>query len=260
MGIEVFINNKGQLSKEPNYTDLALAKGWWNKILVEDVDGDGDKDIIAGNLGLNYKFHASKEKPFHVYTNDFDNNGTEDIILAKYYNSKQVPVRGKSCTSQQMPFLKEKIKTYNDFANSDLEGILGENIKSSLHYETTEFRSGIFFNEGNNHFTFSPFSIESQRAPINSIIYNDFDGDHVKDLLMAGNNHQSEVETTRADAGIGIFLKGKTKGTFKYIQNTNTGFYTDKDVRKLTTIKTAKGLKVLVINNNDYHQTYKVIY
>ena len=260
MGIEVFVNNKGVLSKEHNYTDLASVKGWWNKILVEDIDGDGDKDIIAGNLGLNYKYHASKEKPFHVYTNDFDNNGTEDIVLAKYYNSKQVPVRGKSCTSQQMPFLKEKIKTYTDFANSDLEGILGENMKSSLHYEATEFRSGIFLNEGNNHFTFLPFSIEAQRAPINSIIYNDFDGDHVKDLLMAGNNYQSEVETTRADAGIGVFLKGKTKGTFKYIQNTHTGFYADKDVRELAAIKTAKGQKVLIINNNDYHQVYEVIH
>ena len=56
-----------------------------------------------------------------------------------------------------MNVLKEKIKTYNEFANSDLEGILGESIKSSLHYQATEFRSGIFLNEGNNHFNFSPF-------------------------------------------------------------------------------------------------------
>ncbi|PIA81603.1 RNA-binding protein [Gaetbulibacter sp. 4G1] len=258
MGIEIFANNNGHLSRDYNYSDLALAKGWWNKILIEDIDGDGDQDIIAGNLGLNYKFHASKEKPFHIYTNDFDNNGTEDIVLAKYYNSKQVPVRGKSCTSQQMPFLKEKIKTYTDFANSDLKGILGEGINSSLHYEATEFQSGIFFNEGNNQFSFSAFPIEAQTAPINSIIYKDFDGDNVKDLLMAGNNYHSEVETTRADAGVGVFFKGtKTKG-FKHISNRQIGLYADSDVRALTYLKTAEGNLVLISNNNNKHQLYKV--
>lgn len=258
MGIEVLLNHNGILSKNNKYESLSLEKGWWNSIVVEDVDGDGDKDIIAGNLGLNYKHHASKEKPFHVYTHDFDNNGVEDIILAKYYNSKQVPVRGKSCTSQQMPFLKEKIKTYNEFANSDLQGILGESIQSSLHYEVTEFQSGIFTNEGNGTFSFKEFPIEVQRSPINSMIYKDFDGDKIKDLLMAGNNHQSEVETTRADAGIGVFLKGTSDGGFNYLPNNQIGFYANLDVRALISLKSAEGNLTLVVNNNDGHQLFKV--
>jgi len=260
MGIEVFINSKGRLRRENTYASLGQAKGWWNKILVTDIDGDGDADIIAGNLGLNYKFHASKEKPFHVYTNDFDKNGTEDIVLAKYYKSKQVPVRGKSCTSQQMPFLKEKIKTYTDFANADIEGIFGENISSSLHYKATEFRSGVFRNEGKGNFVFLPFSREGQMAPINSILYNDFDSDGIKDLLMAGNNYHSEVETTRADAGIGVFYKGKGKnGVFDYILNKETGFYAAKDTRALTFLKTKEGKSVFVLNNNDKHVMYTIL-
>ncbi len=37
-----------------------------------DNDGDGDKDIVAGNWGLNSKHKASTDYPFHVYAKDFN--------------------------------------------------------------------------------------------------------------------------------------------------------------------------------------------
>ena len=258
MGIEVFINEAGKLIKTNNFESLSNTKGWWNSIVVEDIDNDGDKDIIAGNQGLNYKHHASKEKPFHVYTKDFDNNGVEDIILAKYYKSKQVPARGKSCTSQQIPFLKEKIKTYDEFANSDLEGILGEGIASSLHYQVTELRSGIFINNGKGEFDFKAFPLDVQKSPINSIIYKDFDGDKIKDILLAGNNYQSEIETTRSDAGIGSFLKGTLNKDFTYIPNSETGFFANSNVRAMKYVKNNKSDLLLIINNNEQHKIFKV--
>lgn len=258
MGIEVLINDKGYLRTKDEYKELSETKGWWNTILVEDVDNDGDQDIIAGNLGLNYKFKATKKEPFHVYTNDFDANGTKDIVLAKYYKSKQVPVRGKSCTAAQMPFLKQKIKNYNDFANADMDAIFGKAITSSLHYEVTEFRSGIFMNTGQNEFVFTPFSIEAQKTPINSIVYSDLDGDEIKDILMAGNNYQSEVETTRSDAGVGVFLKGSKNNGFSCVRNKVTGFYADKDVRGLMLLKSQKNQYLFIVNNNSSHQQYKL--
>ncbi|TGV04377.1 VCBS repeat-containing protein [Flavivirga rizhaonensis] len=258
MSIEVFLNTNGKLEKTDYYEVLNTTKGWWNKLLIVDVDNDGDQDIIAGNLGLNYKFHASKEKPFHIYTSDFDYNGSEDVFLAKYYNDKQVPVRGKGCTAQQMPHLKTKIKTYQDFANRDLEGIVGPGIKSALHYEANEFRSGIFINEGGNIFNFEPFSNEIQKSPINSMLFDDFDGDGHKDLLLAGNNYQSEVETTRADAGIGAFLKGNSQGIFNYVSNFESGLFVDKDVRNMLSVDLDKQKLLFIINNNDFHDIYKV--
>ncbi len=258
MGLEVFTNNNGKLTKNNSYSDLSSAVGWWNKLMIVDIDEDGDKDIIAGNLGLNYNFHASKEEPFHVYTNDYDNNGIEDIILAKYYKDNQVPIRGKSCTAEQIPSLKEKFTSYDAFANADLKDIFGEGLNTSLHFKATEFRSGIFINQGNNNYSFQPFSHEAQIAPINSILFEDFDGDQKKDLLMAGNNYMPEVETTRADAGKGIFYKGDATGIFNYIENTTTGFFADNDVRKMLLLNSKEGKNIFIGNNNNKHQLFRV--
>ena len=258
MGIEVFTNHNGKFEKDAAYDTLRETKGWWNTLLVEDVDNDGDLDILAGNLGLNYKFHASKKEPFHVYTNDFDKNGIEDIVLAKYYKSKQVPVRGKNCTAQQMPYLKQRVKSYNDFANNDLAGILGEEFTSSLHLDVNEFRSGLFKNIDSGNFEFIPFNKEAQIAPINSILFEDFNGDQLKDVLVAGNNYHAEIETTRSDAGIGVLLKGNGKSTFDAVSNMKTGFFANNDVRNLMTVITKDGNAVLVINNNGKHQLFKV--
>ena len=258
MGIEVFTNENGKLLKSDQYESLRAQTGWWNKLVVADIDSDGDKDIIAGNLGLNYKIHASPKKPFRVYADDFDYNGSVDIMLAKLYKDTEVPVRGRTCTSQQMPHLANKIPTFEEFANSDIEGIIGPDIELALHYEIIEFRSGIFYNNGDEAFSFKPFPHQAQEAPVNSIIYKDFDGDQQPDLLLAGNNHMAEVETTRWDAGIGLFLKGKAQGQFEAVSHLKSGFFANKDVRNMLPINTASETLILVVNNNDQHDLFKV--
>ncbi|TMM53402.1 RNA-binding protein [Maribacter algarum] len=258
MGIQVFLNKNNRLERSEDYKNLVDAVGWWNKLFVADIDNDGDKDIVAGNLGLNYKFHASPEKPFEIYTSDFDYNGSEDIILAKDYKGKQVPIRGKGCMTQQLPHLAQTIPSYTDFANKDLEGIVGKGLESALHYKATEFRSGIFMNDGGGNFSFEPFALQIQQSPINSILFSDFDGDGMKDLLLAGNNYQSEVETTRADAGIGSFLKGNGKGDFQYVSNFESGFFADKDVRNMVLAQLGEQEMVIVVNNNDVHDFFNV--
>ena len=139
-----------------------------------------------------------------------------------------------------------------------MEGIVGEKLSTALHYQAVEFQSGIFINDGNQNFKFSPFDNDVQRSPINSIIYDDFDADGIKDLILAGNNYHSEVETTRSDAGIGSFLRGLGGGQFNYISNLETGFFVDKDVRKIESLNLGEHKLLFVANNNSQHDVFKV--
>ena len=80
-----------------------------------------------------------------------------------------------------------------------------------------------------------------------------------KDLVMAGNNYQSEIETTRSDAGLGYFLKKNAKNKFSYVSNKTSGFFADKDVRNCIEIKNSGNKYILVVNNNNTHDLFKAV-
>jgi len=235
---------------------LMDSEGWWNTIQAADLDGDGDLDLVAGNLGLNYKFHTSVEKPFQIYCNDFDKNGTYDIVLAKYNGDIKVPVRGKQCSQEQMPFINKKFPSYNDFADANLEQIYGEELKSGIKLEAKEFQTCIFINEAGK-FKKQYLPIQSQFSTTQAIIIEDFNKDGKKDILLAGNNFHPEVETTKADAGVGNLLIQKG-GHFFSTPLMESGLFLPYDVKDIELINTSQGQRILVASNNDVLRILKV--
>ena len=136
-----FFKNLGHRFKEVTQ-DLGFGKsqGWWYSLQKMDVDADGDMDYLAGNLGLNYKYRASEKAPFEVYANDFDENGSMDIVLSYEKYGTKLPLRGRECSSQQVPAIKQRFKTFESFANADLKDIYGEKMLDlSLHYAAQNF-------------------------------------------------------------------------------------------------------------------------
>ena len=255
MPITLFRNTGSNFENKTSAMGLENTSGWWSSLLKSDIDNDGDEDFVVGNIGLNNKFHPSVEKPLYIYANDFDGNGQIDIVLSKMYKGNKVPVRGKECSTQQMPFLADKFPTYEGFATASLEDIYEEEqLSNSVQYEANNFASVYLENKGNGTFEMTNLPEEAQIAPINGIVAADFDKDGIKDLIIAGNLKQTEVETPLYDAGKGSFLKGKGDGTFETkLQIEYSGLFLHGDVKdvKLVYVGGNKRPGFLVANNND---------
>jgi hypothetical protein len=253
MPITFYKNEGGKFENQSANYDLENTTGWWYSIEMGDFDKDGDMDFIAGNLGLNYKYQANEEEPFDVYAYDYDKNGKLDIVLGYYNDGVQYPVRGRQCSSEQIPTIKYKYKDYNSFAAATLKDIYTDkDLKASLHYEAKTFASAYIENLGNEGFKITALPNAAQLSSINGIVVEDFNKDGNLDALVAGNLYTSEVETTRNDASYGNYLEGDGKGNFKAVPFSKSGFYLKNDVKGLAKIKTQKGLGVLAANNNDY--------
>jgi hypothetical protein len=250
MQIVVLENTDGIFTNSSEKYGLSDTRGIWWSITASDLDNDGDDDYVIGNLGKNNKFKASKEHPFKLYANDFDNNGTNDIVLAKFYKDDYVPLRGRECTSQQMPFVAEKFKDYHSFASSKLVDILPEEkIEDAIVYEINNFESIILINE-NAKLLRKTLPIQAQISPVKSSLVMDFNNDGYKDILTIGNHYGVEIETTRYDAGIGTVLLGDGKNNFRYMPPLESGFYVPFDSRDIKYLKQDNRNLIIVTNNN----------
>lgn len=259
MPIKIFINTSSGFQDQTQQYGTNDMTGWWQSVSVEDMNGDGRPDIIAGNIGENNKFHPKPDKPLHVFCADFDDNGTLDIVLSKDYKNQLVPVRGKECSTEQMPLLAEKFPTYISFSESSLEEIYGsEKLANALHYKATTFASQILINNGSS-FTTQKLPYEVQLAPCNDQIVYDFNKDGHKDIVIGGNNLDTEAETPRYDAGKGLYLKGNGDGTFTsslLIEDNGLVMYGNVKDLGLIHLTKKKIPTILVGNNNNKMQFF----
>jgi hypothetical protein len=156
-----------------------------------------------------------------------------------------------------VPLIKKKFLLNKDYAKATEEDIFPAN-KDLQVYTCNETRSCWIENKGNGKFVKHALPMEAQFAPVNAIICADLDGDGIKDILLAGNEYQTEVMTGRYDASYGCFLKGTIDKQFKVIPPTSSGFIVNGDVKDMKMIpgKNNKRL-ILVAINNDYMKVFK---
>jgi hypothetical protein len=241
---------------QQGFTDISLEfglgsqTGWWNCIETADIDQDGDLDLIAGNLGLNYKYKASEEEPFKIFADDFDKSGSLDIVLGYYDQGELYPLRGRECSSQQIPSIKKKFPNYTAFSKATLTEVYPtEDLTTATKYEATTFANSVFVNESGT-FRQIPLPNFAQTSSINAISVADFNSDGRLDLLTAGNLYGSEVETPRNDASMGLVLLGNGQGNFEVLRPVESGVRLLGETRALLPIKTAHENNAILVARN----------
>ena len=194
---------------------MEASVGWWNSVVADDFDGDGDIDLIAGNWGLNSRLKASVEEPVTLYRSDFDGNGSVETVISYFYYGQETTLATKDELVRQLPVLNKKFLSYRDFARASLDELFGEEaLNSAAKQVVTELASCYFENTGNNKFRKRVMQSAAQVAPVHDMLIEDFNHDGAVDLLLVGNSFEISTQLGRQDALTGRLLLNNGLGEF----------------------------------------------
>ncbi|MFD2573411.1 VCBS repeat-containing protein [Spirosoma soli] len=230
MPVTVLLNQHGRLTANSQkvYDDLA---GWWNRIEKADLDGDGDEDLIVGNLGLNTQVRANSEQPATLTYDDFDQNGTLDFFMSYLIDGKIYPAYSRDEICEQVPSLRKRFTTYQAYANATLENCFDEQqLRQAKKLQINELRTIVLENDGGT-FIPHPLPTAAQYAPVYGILADDFDHNGTKDLLLMGNNSTMRLRIGKVDANHGLLLSNQRNWQFKEVPSDQTGLFVRGDVR-----------------------------
>jgi hypothetical protein len=250
MPVSIFYNENGHLAAKP--VPMENSQGWWNKIVAADVDKDGKMDLVAGNMGLNSRYRGTKDRPITMVVSDFDENGSTDCMISLFIIDKSYPIALRDNVLEQMPYLRKKFLRYHSYANATIEDIFTPaQLQKAGHFAATNLVSSVFKNKGDGTFAELYLPAEAQWFPIHAIEVKDINQDGKEDLIIAGNEYASEVETGRNDAGIGLYLVGKGDGNFMPMSSTTSGLYIPGDVKSIQSIRIGSQVHWVVGKNQE---------
>lgn len=238
--------------------ELPNSAGLWNTVQRADIDGDNQKDLLVGNLGLNSSWTASKNHPLKLIVKDWDQNGSVDPIIAYYKEGKEWVYNSLDELKKQMPLVRKRYNDYESFANDDLGKVFSkEDLRSAQVKRVQTLASTIYLNQ-NGIYEPKPLSLEVQMAPIFTFFVQDFNADGITDIMAAGNFKGYTPSLGKQDVSFGNILIGDQSGNWKNVEPAKSGFYSNGMARDINTIKLGNRQYILVGNNDGPLEMFKM--
>lgn len=256
--VQVFNNNKGNLSNGSEAWGTSGLSGCWNTLEAADLDGDGDEDFVVGNMGNNWQWNITSSGGLSLYASDFDKLGRIVPVIAVTEDGKDYPYASRDELLDQIPSLKKRYPNYVSYSKATLEELLtAEKLKSARKFTVKEFRSGILENKGGT-MKFHALPVQAQFAPAYAISLTDVNKDGRVDIMLGGNMKQTRVRIGKNDAGLIQVFLNKGNMAFDYMPQTESGLYMKGDVRDLAIVNVLANTYLLGAVNNAKMVSYQM--
>ncbi|ELR71502.1 hypothetical protein C900_02565 [Fulvivirga imtechensis AK7] len=250
-GAPLIMKNSGRrLSKLDS--NLDSLNGFWGGLETSDLDGDGDVDLILGNIGSNVPYLATQENPMKLWINDFDGNGTIEQITTSYFTNGDYPIHMRKELTAQLPGLKKQNLKASDYAKRTIQELFQPDVIDNSVVKTANIsESVIAVNKGNGKFSIIKLPPKVQWSNVSAIACTDINSDGNMDLIMGGNKFEMKPQFSRQDASYGHVLIGNGKLDFTWKNYSESGFFIRDEIRHLKSFFDKNGSRYIIaaINN-----------
>ncbi|MBK8699316.1 MAG: VCBS repeat-containing protein [Saprospiraceae bacterium] len=219
------------------------SDGLWQSLLAVDLEGDGIKEIIGGNLGENSFMVANEENPACIYSGDFDDNGEMDAIHCINREGKNYPIHSMDEIQAHMTSLRKKYLRYRQYANKTPEDIFGDKIKKAKLFYVYNFSSTLYKKSG-NEYSKHTLPLAAQLSMVKCLGTVKVDGQTY--LAGAGNFYDTDYDYGKYDASKGFMVK--LDATLSFSPMENSGFNANGNVRSMAVVSNQQ---ILVCGNNE---------
>jgi hypothetical protein len=248
MPLTVFLNQNGQLQRA-NHFFGEHTDGWWWSMAKADLDGDGDTDLIAGNLGQNTNLKVSAEEPATLYYGDFDENGAVDPLVTHYIQGAPYPFVSRDNLFGQLAAMRKKFRDYASYSNAKIEDVLSpEQLESARQLKAKQGKTVWLENQGDGNWAVRELPVAAQMSPVFAILPLDANNDGLQDLILAGNMSETRPTMGPWDANYGQLFLNRGNGQFEYIPQHQSGLSLIGDVRGAVAVN--EGQTLLFFRNN----------
>lgn len=183
-------------TKEKYYSKILIdnSVGIWFSVEIDDVNLDGQYDILAGNFGINHRL-AHEYTDVTLNVSDFDKNNQADPIISYTYKGKEYPFPNFTMMGKQLPMIKKKFRSHQEYSNAPLSEVFENEVLAKAQQKKLNTFSSTCFMQSGKSWIADILPYECQLAPIW-----DFEKTKESEYLFGGNFYEVDPNWGRQDA------------------------------------------------------------